>query len=485
MLTISISVSAQTPNHPFPNHTIYAAGHIKPNNYSQTQLDAHTSSFYNQWKEEYLSNNCGANLYYVDFGDNYMTVSEAHGYGMMITAFMAGHDSDAKTYFDGMCNYYDQHRSSINDKLMSWQQSSCSTPNYNDDAATDGDIDIAFALLLADKQWGSTGNINYFSKAVDIINAIMEDEINQTHWHVKLGDWANSTHDGTRTSDFITDHFRSFKAATNNNNWDNVIDKCYDLIDDMQTNYSATTGLLPDFIINIDATPEPAGSYYLEGTHDGHYYYNACRDPWRLTSDFLIYNEIRAKNSVNKITNWLKTDCNNSVYNISNGYELDGTAIYTWADPAFIAPFAVGAMVNLSHQNWLNALYENVKSTSINSADYYENSIKMMSMIVLSGNYWTYDYNIANIYKNNTLKEKIFTVNNIRNNLYLKFNSKYFSNQKSISIIDVSGKIIYFKIINNKEECKINISELNTGVYIITVYLSEKNVWFSEKIIIT
>jgi endo-1,4-beta-D-glucanase Y len=44
---------------------------------------------------------------------------------------------------------------------MDWQQVSCKdSPSTDDDAASDGDIDIAFSLLLAHKQWGSEGIIN-------------------------------------------------------------------------------------------------------------------------------------------------------------------------------------------------------------------------------------------------------------------------------------------------------------------------------------
>ena len=382
------TVSPPAISHPFPNHTTYTSGHIKPNNFTQSQLDQQTRTFYDSWKAEYLKNDCGGGLYYISSGSPHMTVSEAHGYGMMIMVIMAGYDTNAQTYFDGLCNYYDAHRSSINNDLMSWQQDNCSDPTHNDDAATDGDIDIAFALLTANAQWGSSGSINYLQKANTIIDAIKDDEIDDTDWHIKLGDWEGSSDHNTRTSDFIPDHFRAFQAATGDNNWNNIIDKCYDLIDDMQTNFSPSTGLLPDFISHLDGTPQPAAPDFLEGPHDGHYYYNACRDPWRIASDYLLNGENRAKNSVNKITNWLKTDCNNDISDISNGYKLDGTKIYTWNDPAFIAPFAVGAMVDATHQTWLNDLYTEIESSSVNDYDYFENTLKLLSMIVISGNYW-------------------------------------------------------------------------------------------------
>ena len=97
-----------------------------------------------------------------------MTVSEAHGYGMLITAHMAGHDPKAKAYFDGLYRYFRAHPSKINPELMAWKQGDTGQAVVNVggvDSATDGDMDIAYALLLADRQWGSDGEINYLAEA--------------------------------------------------------------------------------------------------------------------------------------------------------------------------------------------------------------------------------------------------------------------------------------------------------------------------------
>ena len=52
-----------------------------------------------------------------------VTVSEAHGYGMLIAVSMADYDSEAKDLFDGMVRYYLAHPSQIGSHLMAWQQS--------------------------------------------------------------------------------------------------------------------------------------------------------------------------------------------------------------------------------------------------------------------------------------------------------------------------------------------------------------------------
>ncbi|MDO5981216.1 glycosyl hydrolase family 8 [Flavivirga spongiicola] len=390
------SIGDQVSNYPFPNHTVYVGDYIKPNNYTQTELDNQTKTFYNEWKSEYLKNDCGnINEYYIQYSNESKTVSEAHGYGMLIMCYMAGHENNAKLYFDGMFKYYKSHPSNINHNLMDWQQITCNDVSSSaDGSASDGDIDIAFSLLLAHAQWKSEGDINYLQEAKTIINAIMQDEINPNTSTVKLGDWSKSNNPsfyyGTRSSDFITSHFKSFSTATGNSNWNLTVDKCYDLVATVQ---NTTTGLVPDFIINTNTTAMPAGQNYLEGIYDGSYYYNACRFPWRISTDYLITGDNRAKTVITKLNTWLATSTSGNVNNISNGYNLDGTKIFTWNDVTFVGPFAVGAMTDINNQTWLNNLYENlISQNDLVDGDYYSNTIKLLSMITISGNYWAPDY---------------------------------------------------------------------------------------------
>jgi endo-1,4-beta-D-glucanase Y len=382
---------------PFPHHTSYTGSHIKPDNYSQSELDDQTGTFYSSWKREYVRNDCKNDEYFICSGDGAKTISEAHGYGMMIMCFMAGYEKSAKAYFDGLFRYYKSHPSLINNHLMDWQQITCDdSPGSDDDAASDGDVDIAFSLLLAHEQWGSDGEIDYLAEARTIINAIMEDEINPYTRTVKLGDWSNSSdpgyYYGTRSSDFITSHFRVFCDATGNSDWNLVIDECYSLVSIMQSAHSTVSGLMPDFIVNTNTTPVPAGPDYLEDIYDGDYYYNACRFPWRIGTDYLLTGDSRAKAAINKINSWLISSTSGNISAISNGYRLNGSPVYDWNDATFTGPLTVGAMADISNQGWLNKMYEEVVTNNdLRDGDYYSNTIKLLSLITISGNYWNPD----------------------------------------------------------------------------------------------
>ena len=400
LLLAATMTFSQTPLKPFPQHAEYTSGIIKPNKYTQSQLDDSVRSFYDQWKTVYLRNDCGAGQYYVWFDEtssnNSICVSEGQGYGMLITAYMAGYDDTAKTYFDGLYNYYKAHPSVKNPYLMAWNQiTGCvDDPAGGNYSASDGDLDIAYALLLADKQWGSGAKINYLSEALNIINAIKKDDINKNIWTVKLGDWVNidsADYDDTRPSDFMPDHFRTFQSAANDNDWTKVSDKCYSLIEIIQTNFSTATGLLPDFIQNCNTAPAPARPNYLESAHDGEFYYNACRTPWRIAMDYLISGNIKAKRAIDKINNWIKIKTDNNPTQIGAGYYLNGSDISgnNYSAAAFIGPLAVAAMVNSSDQTWLNNIYNHLLSLQLPANSYYNNTLKLLTLLVISGNWWS------------------------------------------------------------------------------------------------
>ncbi len=470
-------------NFPFPQHCDYYS-HIKPSQYTQEQLDDQVRSFYDGWKNKHLINGCEDNHYYVYVDDgNTITVSEAMGYGMMIIPLMAGYDADARIYFDGLYRYYKAHPSYITPHLMAWKQITGCVNSGGPDSASDGDIDIAFGLLLAHAQWGSDGDINYLHEARLIINDIMgnnssEGDINQIFNTVKLGDWVTggSYMNGTRTSDFITDHFRSFECASHDTTWSDVVDKCYDLISDMQTNYSPETGLLPDFIDDIDTEPRPADPNYLEGELDGNYSYNACRDPWRLANDYLIYGDERAQTAVIKIDEWLLESSGGSANHVYAGYYLDGTKAVGWTDISFTAPFAVGAMLDTNNQEWLNTLYSKILMSNVNSGGYYDNTLKLLSMITLSGNYWVPPCELINgiADRNNSGKQyfKIYpTVTEGKLTVILNKNAG--NETLYLSVFNCTGHLILKETFQYAQKRVIDLSDYSDGIYLVN--LTAKN----------
>ena len=401
VFSASVSIAETSPSRPFPQHTKYANGAIRPDCVTQRQLDKTTSDFYAAWKKTYLAAACDPGQFYIRDDDGgsgaakqTACVSEGQGYGMIVTAFMAGHDPRAQEFFDGLFRYYRAHPSRINPRLMAWNQiTGCkNNPDGGDDSATDGDLDIAFSLLLADAQWGSRGEINYRDEALAIIVAIKKDEVNHDAWSLKLGDWSSrdeKRYFGTRPSDFMLDHLRSFRDATHDDDWSRVIETCFRVVGEIQKSHSPDTGLIPDFVTGLDKTPVPAKPHFLEGAHDGSCFYNSCRVPFRLGVDFLMTGEPRAKIACAKIGAWLKTATGGDPEKIRAGYKLDGKIIdRDDTSMAFTACFAVGAMCDAANREWLNALWKNIAASDSPDDKYFARTLKMQCLIALSGNWW-------------------------------------------------------------------------------------------------
>jgi len=401
---VAMMMSAIAQNFPFPQHVTYGAG-IKPNNVSQATMDNTVSNYWNLYKARYVKSAGGSpTRYYIAYnadggGDTgASTVSEAHGYGMVFEAYFGD-----KTHFDGMYWYYKDHPSQNNSWLMAWQQNTSFQDINGADSATDGDMDIAYALLLADKQWGSAGTINYKHEATNMINALMQSDVNQSQWTLRLGDWATTgTSQGfaystsTRPSDFMLDHCQSYYEATGDGRWTNVYNKIITIINQIFNNNSPGTGLVCDFVVLNGSTYQPAPANFLEGSTDPQYGYNSCRTPWRFPTDYLLRggNPGHLK-EMRRMNGWIKNKSGGNASNIFPGYTLSGTALDTsYTDSSFTSPFGVCAMTDSTNQTWLNTLWTWNAGRGVGADDaYFGNSIKIMSMLVMAGNWWKPIYN--------------------------------------------------------------------------------------------
>jgi len=93
---------------------------------------------------------------------------------------------------------------------------------------------------------------------------------------------------------------------------------------------------------------------------------------------------------VEKINQWIIGTTQGDPDNISAGYSLAGDDMRSrhFEAMSFIASFAVAAMVDAKHQPWLNKTWDYIFSFRLPAFDYYDNSIKMIGILLLSGNYW-------------------------------------------------------------------------------------------------
>jgi hypothetical protein len=475
----SATADLPIPIRPFPQHSPYVDGSILPNHISQQEMDDSVKSFYNAWKRHYVLPGCRQGEKYIWFegtrGTN-ICVSEGQGYGMVIVALMAGYDSTAQETYDCLYRWYKSHPSTTSPHLMAWiQRKDCTS--LDGGTATDGDMDIAYSLLLADAQWGRHSNIPYKQEALAMIDAIHQQEINPENYIVMEANGENprsKDYFDMRSSDYMPDHLRAFRTASGDSFWDTVLNNNYRIFRYLQNTYSPEVGLVPDFIKNIritsgqvSATPgqptappsqaaavpsqpskanaantaatngpllsrapaevssaslnptpplltgpnaiastasldsaddanlfaQPVQPNYLESKYDGVYNFNACRVPWHIAADYLVSGDPRAGAFLSRINTWIQATTKGNPDNISAGYNLSGEDLpHRYFEAlCFICPFAVAAMSSPDNQQWLNKMWDYVVHFKLKDFDYYDNSIKILNMIILSGNYWSPD----------------------------------------------------------------------------------------------
>jgi endo-1,4-beta-D-glucanase Y len=387
---------ADPPSHPFASsHVPFPRGTLRLTE-STDELDQAIAAFYDVWKDRYLIPGCGEGQLRIraDAAEGRaVTVSEGQGYGMVIVALMAGHDPEARTVFDQLLHYARRHASSNNRWLMAWAQSESCQDILGRDSATDGDLDIAYALMLADVQWGSRGAVNYRLEAERTLDAVVKHTIDPATHLTLLGDWVAPDGDyakATRSSDWMVDHFRAF-ATVNAADWLPTIDAHLDLATHMQVTYAPLTGLLPDFITGTTGAPEPAPPKFLEAPTDGDFSWNACRTPWRLGVDALVSGDKRSIEAVRRMTEWIREETGEDPTAICESYKLDGTVLDPAFSQAFMAPFAVAAMSVPADvpgaQEWLDALRTQMDNTP--PERYYPHSIKLQEMLSMAGHWWS------------------------------------------------------------------------------------------------
>jgi len=400
---------------------------------------------------------------------SHINVSESMGYGMLMMAYMSGSEkklglrkkdwifgcTSIKEYYDAMLRTVLEYPSIIAPNLFTWQlygytdqgtkysefiedwesdhdgytgfainkDGIKTAPFYKDpedgDSATDGDMDIIYSLIVADRQWGSNGRYNYIEIARAMLADLWQYCVHPVYKTMLLGDWASRGGDkgdpalaaiqmkATRPSDFIIDHLKAYKAMDSAHDWQQVIDATYSVIKDVyadvKAKHGASRGLLPDFVIRNDADTAwivPDG-FVLEADTDGSYSYNSCRIPWRLGTDYLLYGGNATVPGYNMLAETIQPLDKLSA-EIFESADLDvfgplaitGDGIWNtedwdvfWDDPqTFTAPFLVTAAAAgnkaLVNEFWK---WDGLKDFW---CDTWGDYIKMIVMLTVSGNYW-------------------------------------------------------------------------------------------------
>ncbi|WP_144266332.1 glycosyl hydrolase family 8 [Pontibacter ummariensis] len=296
------------------------------------------------------------------------TKVEAIGFGLLLSAYAKDKDT-----FDGLLKFYNAKRTPTAANMMAWSVT-CSGIN-DPGSATDGDIDVAFALIVAGKHWGSA----YTDAAKEILQIIktkliVQCSVNGKSIYILAPGYSNIAWGGCGMTDLMYHtpaFFRVFATVTGDNIWAQLADDTYTLL---EGSAHPTTGLVPDWQ-TASGTPGPGG-------RAGHFGYDACRAPWRLTLDYLWNGNAKAEAWSQKVSGWAEQV---GPANIVDGYELNGTRIgKNGLNSAFLGGFTVAAM---SHSQARVDKF-GTELSKLRDNYWFNLNTRVLYLFTLTGNFW-------------------------------------------------------------------------------------------------
>jgi endo-1,4-beta-D-glucanase Y len=339
---------------PFPQHRLSANC-----SYPVNCNDADITATWTRWKQTFVVSGGGTTLRVQRPENANDTVSEGMAYGMLLAVYM-----NDKPTFDGLWGYA-QTRLNGNG-VMNWHYTS-SGGVQEQGGATDADEDMAFALVMADKQWGG-----YQTPATTLVKNILAHEVESGSNVLKPGDAFGGSSE-TNPSYFAPAYYRVFASYTGNAQWMQVVTASYTVLNKCA---NPTTGLVPDWC-------NAQGG----ATRSSRYYYDATRTPWRIATDACWNGDASAKAWLTKVGAFF---AKTGVVNIKDGYNLDGTPTGQSNALAFVGPAGTSGMASSQAQLMKDA-YSRTAAGARNGTgpaySYFNASWGVLSLLLMSGNF--------------------------------------------------------------------------------------------------
>ena len=323
------------------------------------------------------------------------TVSEGIAYGMILAVFM-----DDQPLFDDLWQYEQKwlHQTGLMHWYINAAGSGLGSNPSGEGPASDADLDMAFALVMADKQWGGQGKLpkKYIDYAKGQIQNVWANEFYDWKY---LKPWPQDGPPPINLSYFSPAYHKIFaKIDTDNvnpttkaNYWIESADAMYALLNTTLNSESgnAGNGLVPAW---SDLSGKPNGG---EG-RPTNYQYDSCRTPFRIALDYCWFGDQRAQDYLAKTSSFF---AGIGATNIVDGYDLNGapkaqyqTGANAWMQSsAFVGPAAVGAMSGSSYQTFVNDAYAVlIKGDALVGGTYYDESWAALSLLMLTANLLDY-----------------------------------------------------------------------------------------------
>jgi hypothetical protein len=356
---------------------------------------------YERWRANLIQecNQGDARLRYPESGDD--TRSEGVGYGMVIAAYMGDQGT-----FDGLWDYY--QRASPQGGLMNWRRDGCPAGGGNGDtgSASDADVDAAFGLIVANRQWPGQG---YNTDAATLTGRLRSQLFlaNGTCNGVLLAGSQFRDCGCVNPSYLPPGYYPAFGAndAGQAAFWTGAVTATYTYFNAIRTT-NGNTNLVPAWSssngslgLSGGCNPQVSG-----GGETNQFQADAARTPWRVATDYQWNGSANAQAFLQRVVGFAKTQRVvqiASVYNLA-GQPLNGTGQgQTFDAEGTRSSFAMGglaAAMTASTQDDLDqftgawqSMYRDGDELGDGGTPLYRafnNSLALLYGLTVTGNMW-------------------------------------------------------------------------------------------------
>lgn len=294
--------------------------------------------------------------------NNFDTVSEGIGYGLLFSVY-----HNQKNLFLGLWNYAKDYFNQ--NGLMAWRTDRTGQV-LDANSATDADLDMAAALINADKIWGG-----FKKEAHDLLTKIWDHEIEKNSYILKPGDtWGGAS--VTNPSYFAPAYFEIFKRYTGEAKWDLVAKKCRTII----AAFSANHLLAPNWITEQGSVAGDMGADSFD------FGYNAVRFVLRQAEAVLCFpnNQEIAGHALTQLAKINRFFSQIDPAAIVDGYAANGTPTGQYHNAAFVSAAAVAARFSPDQKYQEKTLGELIRFKPEN---YYNDSLRLWALLLLSNRF--------------------------------------------------------------------------------------------------
>lgn len=169
-------------------------------------------------------------------------------------------------------------------------------------SATDADVDIAYALLLAGQQWEDSA---YIEEARTIIRGFWNEETVESvaGRHVVAGNWAGESETVVMNPSYFSPHaYALFAEYEPSYDWDSLIQTGYnDIVNASEAMREARGAFLPPNWVQMNTRTEAIGPFETK-TDSYDYSYDAFRTYWRVAMDYALHRNAAAKDYLESST---------------------------------------------------------------------------------------------------------------------------------------------------------------------------------------